>query len=460
MTTRRAGALLPYIRGWAARGAAGEASDQELLERFIRSREQAAFATLVARHGPRVLGVCRRVLRDEHAAEDAFQNVFLLLARKAGAIRERTLLAGWLYGAACRIAAHARADAARRRGRESSVEAGRSPDDPAIEAAARELSAVLDEEVGRLPERYRSPIIHCHVEGRTREEAARRLGCSPRTLQRRLERGRALLCAGLARRGVTLAAALIAPAVWGRPAEAAVSARLAAAVTRAAVAAPAAALSGLVAVTAVRAFLLTRTKIAVGLLAVACVVGSGVGVVCCGGAKQVPATPPAGVNREAAAPDSPAEPRRETRPCPLTRNSWPNWPSSCGARTGTSVPPPWRPWKSWFRRREPASTDFGPVIEPLFEQCGWGGDAEKDALRAEELIARIGGQAVPFLRRRLESAEPRERRVATRLVALVEPPSHVLTELAAAAAGGRRLGSPPSRRSMGWGRKGRRRKRR
>ena len=95
----------------------------------------------------------------------------------------------------------------RRRGREALVEAGRSPDDPAVEAAARELSAVLDEEVGRLPERYRSPIIHCHVEGRTREEAARRLGCSPRTLQRRLERGRALLRARLVRRGVTLAAA-------------------------------------------------------------------------------------------------------------------------------------------------------------------------------------------------------------------------------------------------------------
>ena len=192
-------------------GGACEASDHELLQRYIRSREQTAFATLVARHGPRVLGVCRRVLRDEHAAEDAFQNVFLLLARKAGAIRERTLLAGWLYGAACRTAAHARADSARRRDREAQAEAGRLPDDPAVESAARELSAVLDEEVGRLPERYRSPIVLCHIEGQTHDEAARRLRCSPRTLQRLLERGRALLRVRLDRRGVTLSAALLAP---------------------------------------------------------------------------------------------------------------------------------------------------------------------------------------------------------------------------------------------------------
>ena len=197
--------------------------------------QQTAFATLVGRHGPRVLGVCRRVLRDEHAAEDAFQNVFLLLG-KAGSIQKRTLLAGWLYGAACRIAAHARADAAAPSGTEALAEAGRPAGDPAVEAAVRELSAVLDEEVGRLPERYRSPIVLCHVEGRTRDEAARRLGWSPRTLQRRLERGLALLRARLGGRGVTLSAALAAPALWGRPVEAAVSARLASAAVRAAVA--------------------------------------------------------------------------------------------------------------------------------------------------------------------------------------------------------------------------------
>ena len=110
----------------------------------------------------------------------------------------------------------------------------------------------------------------------------------------------------------------------------------------------------------------------------------------------------------------------------MTRNSWPNWPSSCGARIGTSVPPPWQALEKLVPEKGAGETDFGPVIEPLFEQCGWGGEAEKNALRAEELIARIGAQAVPFLRRRLESAEPRERRVATRLVALVEPPGHVL----------------------------------
>ena len=435
MTTKRAGALLPYIRGWATRCGACEASDQELLERFIHSREQAAFATLVARHGPRVLGACRRVLRDEHAAEDAFQNVFLLLARKAGAIRERTLLAGWLYGVACRIAAHARTAAARRRGRETLVQAGRPPDDPPVEAAARELSAVLDEEVGRLPERYRSPIILCHVEGLARGEAARRLSCSPRTLQRRLERGGAVLRARLARRGVAHSAALIAPALWVRTVEAAVPSRLASAAVQAVVASGAstAALAGLAGVTtgrAVGAFLLARIKIALGLAAVLCLVGVGVGIACHGAVKEAPATAPAaGANREAAAPDPPAEPRKGDVAVPIDpkilaelakqlRSQKFDERSAALAALEKLVPP-----------GGAGDMDFQPVIEPLFEQCGWGGEAEKDARRAEELIARIGGQAAPFLRRRLESAEPRERRVAARLVARVEPPGPVLTEL-------------------------------
>ena len=341
------------------------------------------------------------MLRDEHAAEDAFQNVFLLLARKAASIRERTLLAGWLYGAACRIAAHARADAARRRVREARAETERSPDDPAAAAAVRELSAILDEEIGRLPERFRSPIVLCHVEGRTQEEAARRLGCSPRTLQRRLERGRALLRARLSRRGVALSAVLIAPALWGAPAEGAVSARLASAAVQAAVAAGASTattsgLAGAIAGRTVRAFLLTHTKLTVGLLAAVCVVGSGVGVACWGAAKQAPVAPSfVGGNREAAAPDLSPEPPKRDAPMPIDPKVLARLAEQLQSKNWDERTDALAALEKLVPVKGAGETDFRPVIEPLFDLCGWGGEAEKDARRAEELIAhrRPGGAA-------------------------------------------------------------------
>jgi RNA polymerase sigma factor (sigma-70 family) len=434
MTTRRNDALLSIIREWASRRGAVEATDQELLERFIRSRDQNAFAALVVRHGPRVLGVCRRVLRDEHAAEDAFQDVFVLLARRAGSLRERNLLSGWLYGAACRTAAHARAAAARRRRREARAEAGHPSSDPAAEAAARELSAVLDEEVGRLPERYRGPIVLCHVEGQTRDEAARRLGCSLRTLHRLLEQGRALLRARLGRRGVTLSAALLAPPLWGHPLEAAVSARLATAAVQAAVAAPSVvAFSSIAAATAgrvLRIFLLPRTQVALGLLTSVCLVGAGVGISAYGTAKQGLQTPsPVGVNRQAAAPDVPPERRKGDVSVPID----PKLLAKLAEQLRS---------KSWDERSAALATlskmvpmkgvekvDFAPVIEPLLDLCGWGGVARKDALQAELLIVRIGRQTAPSLRRRLGSQEAHDRRVAAELLVRVEPPSPDLTEL-------------------------------
>jgi RNA polymerase sigma factor (sigma-70 family) len=434
MTTRRADTLLSTIRGWANRAGAYEASDQELLERFIRSREPSAFAALVTRHGPRVLGVCRRVLRDEHAAEDAFQNVFLLLARKAGSIQKRTLLAGWLYGTACRTAAHARVDAARRRGREALAEAGRPSADPAVEAAAVELSAVLEEEVGRLSERYRSPIVLCHVERRTRDEAAHRLGCSPRTLQRRLERGRALLRVRLGRRGVTLAAALVAPALWGRPAAAAVSGRLAtAAVQRVVAGASIATLSRLAGVTAARAvrtFLLTRPQVALGLLAVACLAGSGVGVACYGAGKQAPHAPPSPeAHRQAAAPDLPAKPPKGDAPMPIDPKLLAKLAEQLQSKNWDERPAALTALEKLVPEKGAGKMDFGPVIEPLFDNSGWGGIDEKDRHRAEELIVRIGEQTAPTLRRRLGSSSAHDRRVAAELVVRVESPSPGLTDL-------------------------------
>jgi RNA polymerase sigma factor (sigma-70 family) len=209
MATRQASQLLGHIRGLADGCALARLTDRELLARFTGQRDQAAFAALVRRHGPMVLRVCRGVLRDEHAADDAFQATFLVLTQKAGALRRQELLAAWLHGVAHRVAARARVEAARRRNREARAEPRTGPD-PATEVSTRELCAALEEEVGRLPEKYRAPFFLCHVEGRTRDQAAGQLGYSVRTLQRLLERGRALLQARLGRRGVSLSAALVA----------------------------------------------------------------------------------------------------------------------------------------------------------------------------------------------------------------------------------------------------------
>ncbi len=205
-----AGRLDPVIRylRTAARGTPA-LSDGQLLQRFAATRDEAAFAALVRRHGPMVLGVCRRVLGDWHAADDAFQATFLVLARKAGALADPELLPRWLHGVACRTAARARAEAARRRARESQA-APRRPVDPDDALVWRDLRPVLDEEIGRLPPRHRDAVVLCYLEGRTNAEAAHRLGCSRGTVATLLARARERLRGRLTRRGLALPAALAA----------------------------------------------------------------------------------------------------------------------------------------------------------------------------------------------------------------------------------------------------------
>jgi RNA polymerase sigma factor (sigma-70 family) len=187
------------------------APDTVLLARFVRSRDEAAFAALVARHGPMVLRVCRRALGDPHAAEDAFQATFLVLARRAGAIRRRASLAAWLHGVAYRVSHKARAARGRCVGGDRAAENALDPrPDPLAELSARELLRAIDEEVARLPEAYRQVVILCCLEGHSQEEAARLLGWTPGSVKGRLERGRARLHARLKRRGLTLTAALAA----------------------------------------------------------------------------------------------------------------------------------------------------------------------------------------------------------------------------------------------------------
>ncbi len=206
MTTAWARDAVQFLRR-AAAPATTDLSDRDLLQRFASRRDEGVLAALVARHGGLVLGTARRVLGSAHDAEDVFQATFFILARKAASIRWQTSVAGWLHVVAGRLARQARARAARRQ--ESELTAPpRSPRDPLDEVSGRELCGLVDEELRRLPERYRQPLLLCCLEGLARDEAARRLDWPFDTLKWRLERGRALLRERLARRGVTLPAAL------------------------------------------------------------------------------------------------------------------------------------------------------------------------------------------------------------------------------------------------------------
>jgi RNA polymerase sigma factor (sigma-70 family) len=199
------------LRQLAPPDAAGP--DRELLRRFAAIRDQGAFAELVRRHGPVVLAVCRRVAGHPQDAEDAFQAVFLVLARKAAAVSNPELLGNWLYGVALRVAQKARRSAARRRAREVQVTAMPDPPSSHTEHAA-DVGPVLHEELNRLPGWYRDAVILCDLRGIPRTEAAKVLGIPEGTLSSRLATGRKKLADRLARRGVVLSAAAV-PLVLG-----------------------------------------------------------------------------------------------------------------------------------------------------------------------------------------------------------------------------------------------------
>jgi RNA polymerase sigma factor (sigma-70 family) len=176
-------------------------SEWQLLERYLERRDEAAFEALVCRHGPMVLGVCRRMLLDQADVEDAFQATFLVLVRRARHLGPRDAIGPWLYGVAARVALRARAQAARRR-RHEPLARGFPAVAPIDRSADPELGAVLDQELGRLPGKYRSPLVLCYLEGRTHEEAARQLKWPVGTVKGRLARGRDLLRSRLVRRGL------------------------------------------------------------------------------------------------------------------------------------------------------------------------------------------------------------------------------------------------------------------
>lgn len=217
--------LLRHIRTLVAVEQAAKLPDQELVERFVANRDEAAFTTLMERHGAMVLGVCRRVLHRLHDAEDACQATFLVLARRAASIRKHRAVASWLHGVAHRVSRKLRADIVRRtarHGREIDV----AVPDTTANVTWREVQAVLDVELGRLPEKYRSPLILCYFEGKTQDEAARELGLSNGALRGLLERGRERLRSRLVRRGVTLSGALFGAVLAHGTAGASVNAAL------------------------------------------------------------------------------------------------------------------------------------------------------------------------------------------------------------------------------------------
>jgi RNA polymerase sigma factor (sigma-70 family) len=211
--------LWRFRRSAVRRGSEGQ-TDEQLLERFVRGGDGAALAleALVLRHAPMVWGVCRRTLASHHEAEDAFQATFLVLLRRAASIRSRDLLANWLYGVAHKTACKARQMAAKRHAREKQVEVMPEPQtEPHEDAFGPEQRALLDEELRRLPEKYRVAILLCDLQGRSRPEAARHLRLPEGTVGSRLARGRALLARRLIRRGVTVSATSLA-AVWAQQA--------------------------------------------------------------------------------------------------------------------------------------------------------------------------------------------------------------------------------------------------
>jgi RNA polymerase sigma factor (sigma-70 family) len=217
---------LRQLRRLADESAGHDLSDAALLQRFRAGREETAFALLVQRHGPMVLGVCRRVLGDHHEAEDAFQATFLVLVRRAGAIHTREALGSWLYRVAYRVAARARHEQARRRAAAPEATPPAAAPDPADAATWAELRQALDEELRRLPVKYRAPVVLCCLEGKTHEQAGRELRWPKSSVTARLDRARCLLRRRLERRGFAVPAAMLAALLAAEATAAAVPAAL------------------------------------------------------------------------------------------------------------------------------------------------------------------------------------------------------------------------------------------
>jgi RNA polymerase sigma factor (sigma-70 family) len=273
------GRALLRLRGLLGAHCADGPADGELLRRYVHARDEVAFEALLRRHGPMVLGVCRRLLVSAEDVDDAFQATFLILVRKARSIGDGERVGNWLYGVAYRVAIRARAQAARLRARQRAL-TDIPCEEPAGEALREELRLLVDEEVSRLPALYREAVVCCYLQGRTQEEAARVLGWPKGTVATRLNRARSLLRNRLIRRGLPLSAGALVGALRAGGAEAGVPAALVRAALRTTGrAVTGSALPGAIAGLAngvLRQSLVGRIKVvAAGLLALTLVSGGG-----------------------------------------------------------------------------------------------------------------------------------------------------------------------------------------
>jgi RNA polymerase sigma factor (sigma-70 family) len=280
MATNRLRQVVRTLREAALPREEASLTDGQLLDSYVRSREEAAFAALVRRHGPMVWGVCRRILGRHQDAEDAFQATFLVLVRKAASVAS---VANWLYGVAHQTAMKARAMIAKRQGREKQVTA---MPEPALERQALwdGLLPLLDQELSRLPDKYRAVIVLCDLEGKTRKEASRYFRLPEGTVASRLAAARAMLARRLARSGVALSGGALAALASENVASAGLPASVASSTIRAAslFAAGQPTTAGAISLKAValaegvlKTMLLTKLKIATAVLAVIALLGAG-----------------------------------------------------------------------------------------------------------------------------------------------------------------------------------------
>jgi RNA polymerase sigma factor (sigma-70 family) len=320
MAQRQRSPVLRYLHEVLGREPPGSPTDADLLERFLARRDQAAFELLVWRHGRMVLSVCRRLLRDPQDAEDAFQSTFLVLVRKARSIRRREAVAGWLYQVAhrCALKARARLQCRNRYSQsEEDLTSLAAPDDGLAAAEYGDVWPLLDEEVRRLPAKYRDPFVLCCLEGKTYAEAGRQLCCPRTTVSTRLGRARAILRGRLAARGVALSAGAFATMLCAQSAGAAAPGALVDATVQAASRfAAGEALTGLSAEVAavtggvLRSMTLNNLKWISMLLITAGVLGAGASFT-----RHVPAAgQPAAADRPAGTPGPPAAPVTRSLP--------------------------------------------------------------------------------------------------------------------------------------------------
>jgi RNA polymerase sigma factor (sigma-70 family) len=385
--------LVRHIRRLAASGSEG-ASDCALVQRFALQRDELAFEALVRRHGPMVLGVCRRILRVEHDAEDAFQATFLVLARKAAFLRRQESVGNWLYGVATRVALRSRTDAARRRQRERDG-SGKQPADPLTELTVREAQQILDEEIQQLPAKYRATLVLCCLEGLARDEAAQQLQCPEATLKSRLERARALLRTRLARRGLTLPAALVGTLLTDRVGQAVAPALLAKTTVQAVTASTPHALDGSVSAAVVAlaegaSYSAWKTKLLLAVLLIALSsLGAGFAVWQDSGAPQsTNETGDPGSKREAAVPAPAAS------ASPLPREAAP--PLRALSRTPASLMT-WKPRATLPGQKRPVrALEFTPEGAYLVSAGDEGRVRVWDVAQAKERLTLHAPQEVPI----------------------------------------------------------------